>query len=62
MENCHGRFAGRDIVDSGSGQTLLFREIPIRCAEATQTLSSPKQRKITEGTVDLVTNKWLSLT
>jgi hypothetical protein len=28
---------GAYIVDSGSGQTLLFRESRIRCADATQT-------------------------
>jgi uncharacterized membrane-anchored protein YjiN (DUF445 family) len=36
----------------------LFHEIPIPFVRK-QTLS-PKQRKLTEGIVDLVTNKWLS--
>jgi hypothetical protein len=39
--------------------SALFHEIPIPLSASIRTLS-PKQRKLTEGIVDLVTNKWLS--
>jgi uncharacterized membrane-anchored protein YjiN (DUF445 family) len=38
----------------------LFHEIPIPLSASIQTLSLKKPRKLTEGIVDLVTNKWLS--